>query len=78
MTNIVDLYPRYPILHVHREMISEQVGPDTWGPRKLVWIWDLVEAEGETIMDTSVEKPSMRDVREWGYDCPVIIDDETC
>ena len=56
------------MLHVYRGWTL----PD----RVSVWVWDLItDAEGACIMHTSIEKPSLRELRN-EYDCPVIIDED--
>jgi hypothetical protein len=68
MTNIDQFRPKYPVLSVYRGWTL----PD----RVPVWIWDyFIDAEGGLIVATSIEKPSLRDLRN-EYDCPVIIDED--
>jgi hypothetical protein len=67
MTNIQQFRPRYPMLHVWAGLTL----PD----RRPVWVWELIEAEGGCIMHTSVDKPSLGELRA-EYDCPVIIDED--
>jgi hypothetical protein len=68
MTNIEQFRPKYPVLHVYRGWAL----PD----RVPVWIWDyFIGAEGGCIVATSIEKPSLPELRN-EYDYPVIIDED--
>jgi len=68
MTNIVQFRPKYPVLYVYRGWTL----PD----RVPVWVWDyFLDAYGGCIVHTSIEKPSLRELRD-EYECPVIIDED--
>jgi hypothetical protein len=68
MTNIEQFKPTYPMLYVYRGW--------TMPGRVPVWIWDyFLDAGGGIIVSTSVEKPSLRELRD-EYDCPVVIDED--
>jgi hypothetical protein len=67
MTNIEQLQPQYPMLYVCRGW--------TMPGRVPVWVCDYFDAEGSYIVHTSVEKPSLSELRD-EYDCPVIIDED--
>jgi hypothetical protein len=68
MTNIEQFRPTYPVLYVYRGWTL----PD----RVPVWIWDyFIDAEASCIVHTSIEKPSLCELRD-EYECPVIIDED--
>ncbi len=70
MTNIIPLRPNHDLVRVCRGRTVPENIP--------VWIVELTLAEdgGAIIMDSSVKKPSMRDLRRDYWGCLIFVDDD--